>query len=667
MKIMQKRGLSLLLALVLVVSLFSGLTLPASAATYTYNWGYRGVTATELSSAAQAFYANNGTSYEALSAYSGSSSTSSVPSSDLYYQLKTLMVNNHSTITTYNGTKELYQYTDCQGGGGYISSFYSGKSIGPTWDGTWNREHTWPDSKGLEGSDEDDIMMLRPTATTENGARGNKAYGESSDCYDPNSESGGTYNLHGDVARIFLYVYVRWGNVNGNGTYDTWGSNGVMESKEILLKWMEEDPVDTWELGRNDAVQSITGTRNVFVDYPELAFLLFGEEIPTDMITPSGEAYNSGSSYTITAVSNDTAMGTVSVSGKNINASPADGHMAAGYTVLSGTAEVTQNGNVFAVAASTDCTIQINFKPKEQVAVTYLSNGTLLNTETVYDGDAFTLPDYTGTAPDGYTFIGWLDEQVDHTTTYPAVYKAGSSYTANGETTLYAVFSYISESTGDGTGTWTLVKETSELNAGDQIVFAANGYGAVAGTISSSVLSKIEATFSDDLSTIPELPDDALILTLGGSEGAWTLCNSDGALLGATAVKKLAWDKTTTTWSISISEGAATIQNGTASYGAIQYNIASPRFTTYTSSQSKPQIYKLDSAVTCYTTASCPHEDTYEEVAQAATCTSDGYTAGIYCYDCCTYISGHEVIPAPGHSYDAVVTPPTVTDDGYTT
>jgi hypothetical protein len=65
-----------------------------------------------------------------------------------------------------------------------------------------------------------------------------------------------------------------------------------MESVEVLLAWMEADPVDTWELGRNDSVQSITGTRNVFVDYPELAFLLFGEEIPADMQTPSGGAGN---------------------------------------------------------------------------------------------------------------------------------------------------------------------------------------------------------------------------------------------------------------------------------------------------------------------------------------------------------------------------------------
>ena len=69
-----------------------------------------------------------------------------------------------------------------------------------------------------------------------------------------------------------------------------------MESPEVLLEWMEEDPVDTWELGRNDSVQAITGTRNVFIDYPELAFILFGEDIPSDMETPSGIAKNQSSS-----------------------------------------------------------------------------------------------------------------------------------------------------------------------------------------------------------------------------------------------------------------------------------------------------------------------------------------------------------------------------------
>ena len=293
MKYQFKRGLSLMLVLMMVVSLLSGLTIHADAADITVvaNWGVRGETATFLSEAAEEFYVESGVTYETMSALSGSSTLSSVPGSALYKHLQSLMTERHTHETTYAETRDLYQYTDCQNGGGRISSFYSGKEIGPSWDGgsTWNREHTWPNSKGLAGNDENDIMMLRPTAKSENGSRSNMAYGKSAGYYYPNKESNDQFDVRGDVARIFLYVYVRWGNVNGNGKYTAWGNTGVMESKEVLLEWMEADPVDTWELGRNDSVESITGTRNVFVDYPELGFLLFGEEIPEDMPTPSKE------------------------------------------------------------------------------------------------------------------------------------------------------------------------------------------------------------------------------------------------------------------------------------------------------------------------------------------------------------------------------------------
>ena len=48
--------------------------------------------------------------------------------------------------------------------------------------------------------------------------------------------------------------------------------------------------------------------------------------------------------------------------------------------------------------------------------------------------------------------------------------------------------------------------------------------------------------------------------------------------------------------------------------------------------------------------ALCPtdHADTTDDPGQPATCTEDGYTAGVYCNDCEQWIEGHEVFPA-GH------------------
>ena len=299
MKRLMKRSFALTIALVMIMSLFTVFSINIGAASssgtvnykydgkYLYNWGEREEVATFLSPNAIAFYEKYSITYEEMASYTGGTSKNNVPSSQMYKELAKIMANAHSHITSYNETRDLYKYTDCENNGGAISSFYAGIAVGPAWDSgkTWNREHTWPNSKG-NGSSENDIMMLRPASASVNSSRGNKAYGESSSYYNPNKESNGEHDLRGDVARIFLYVYVRWGDDNRS---NAWGESGVMESPEVMLKWMEEDPVDTWELGRNDSVQAITGTRNVFVDYPELAFLMFGEDIPEDYTSPSGK------------------------------------------------------------------------------------------------------------------------------------------------------------------------------------------------------------------------------------------------------------------------------------------------------------------------------------------------------------------------------------------
>lgn len=296
MKITMKKSFAVIMALVMCVSMLFGLSFTTHAATYIYNWGTRGTAATELSEYAEAFYTKNGVALSGLLALDGSATESDIPSSELYSALHNLMESNHDNVTSYDDTKDLFMYTDCENSGSpsTISSFYSGEAIGPDWDSgsTWNREHVWPNSKGdLAGDGENDIMMLRPASVSENSSRGNKAYGESDGYFNPNAQSGGTYDLRGDVARIILYQYVRWECTNTGSDYNSssiFGTNGVIESQEMLIDWIKADPVDTWELGRNDAVEAITGTRNVFVDYPELAFGLFDEAVPTDYTSPSG-------------------------------------------------------------------------------------------------------------------------------------------------------------------------------------------------------------------------------------------------------------------------------------------------------------------------------------------------------------------------------------------
>lgn len=254
---------------------------------YIANWGARDEECVFLSTYAQDFYKGDN-AFDVISQYEGGSTQSNAASSQLYDALRDVMADAHTFYTYYDGSKNVrgfYKYTDCvMSDTSKVALFYRGGLETSAWNSgdIWNQEHTWPQSKLSSSEQKGDIMHLRPTNPSENSRRGNTPYGEAGSYYDPDKNG---QSIHGDCARMMLYMYVRW-----ERTGTMWGGGGVMQNLDILLKWMEEDPVDTWEMGRNDAVQSITGTRNVFVDYPEYAWLLFGRDVPADMVTPSGIA-----------------------------------------------------------------------------------------------------------------------------------------------------------------------------------------------------------------------------------------------------------------------------------------------------------------------------------------------------------------------------------------
>ena len=662
MKLLSKRSLAWLTSLLMLVSLFTAVAvLPAEAATvdyvysgsYVYNWGQREEVATFLSPKAEAWYEKNNVTYEELAALSGSATQSSVPSSALYQELKSLMSSNQKHVTSYSETKNLFQYTDCENSGGKISSFYSGKAIGPTWDGGWNREHTWPNSKG-DGDAENDIMMLRPTSTSENSSRGNKAYGETSGSsyYNPNSESGGQHDLRGDVARIMLYVYCRWGN-----TSMMWGASGVMESRAVLLKWVEEDPVDTWELGRNDAVECITGTRNVFVDYPELIFILFGEDVPTDYQSPSGKA--SEGAYAITASVNDAAYGSVTVSGKKITASPNTGYAVSGYTILSGEATVVRSGNVFTVTATTDVSIRIDFAPRAQVQVGFAQDGQVVDTVTVYSGDAVTLPDHSGAVAEGLSFVGWVETALADTTAIPTFYAVGSSYTVGKDTVLHAMYSRTEL---DG-GSLSNVFEpySGVLTEGDYIlVFDGKALTGVVTDKTRLQITEVSLTNGNVIA-----PADDVVWHIAPNGGNWTLKNlatdtyaagtgyksSNQATLIATLTDYAQWTvevKSTGYEFTNVGNDAAGVNP------LLRYNPSVDAFACYaknTNVGGPNKLYKRAGGTTYYFTQvsePCAHE--YAPSVTEPTCGEDGLTT----YTCS--LCGHsytEIIPATGeHVYD---------------
>ena len=123
----------------------------------------------------------------------------------------------------------------------------------------------------------------------------------------------------------------------------------------------------------------------------------------------------SGTSYTITAVSNNTDWGTVALSETTITATPASGYQVSTstpYEVTVGTAEVAQTGNAFVVTPSSNCTVQINFEAISlyTVTITPPDNGSLTvkvgNTDVISGNQypAGTVLNITATPNDGYNF-----------------------------------------------------------------------------------------------------------------------------------------------------------------------------------------------------------------------------------------------------------------------
>lgn len=261
-----------------------------------YNSGQRDVIATTLSGTSADAYYSGSNEYDVLSTKSAN---------EIKNTLASLMKSTHSYTSSYNDCHYKADRTDCENEDGRVSLIYTSYSATMSqWNG-WNREHVWPQSKGGNNTSGGgaDLHHIRPSDAVVNSTRGNKSYGYAnggSAVYGKNPATGvlggysGTYyepldNVKGDVARIVLYVWVRWGT--------SWGADSVTEvfqSVDVLLEWCALDPVDTWELGRNEVVQDIQGNRNVFIDYPEYAWLIFGEEVPSDMTTPSGEASGGG-------------------------------------------------------------------------------------------------------------------------------------------------------------------------------------------------------------------------------------------------------------------------------------------------------------------------------------------------------------------------------------
>ncbi len=192
--------------------------------------------------------------------------------------------------------------------------------------GLWNREHTYPRSRGgFNSIDLDDIADgidvfvetnadslrhansdahgLRATDGPENSSRGNQDYGEYI------GPAGNAGSWQGDVARAVMFLAVRYNDlalVSGDPDNSTVGELGDLD---ILLQWHENDPPDDFEMNRNNIVYTWQFNRNPFIDQPDLAAYIWGENVGEPYSNPlSLEDFNSQSTtfYPNPAINNIT-------------------------------------------------------------------------------------------------------------------------------------------------------------------------------------------------------------------------------------------------------------------------------------------------------------------------------------------------------------------------
>lgn len=175
---------------------------------------------------------------------------------------------------------------------------------------SWNREHVFPQSIGgfkggtsssSNGKDtyysttaddtrhaHGDAHHLRASHNRENSARSNLSF---SNVNGPRTKNSSYYeppkSAKGDVARSLFYMAIRYNALSlKNGV----GGNQQMGDLATLLKWHEEDPVDDYEMHRNNVIFEWQNNRNPFIDHPDLANYIWGDAT-NDPYNPENSAY----------------------------------------------------------------------------------------------------------------------------------------------------------------------------------------------------------------------------------------------------------------------------------------------------------------------------------------------------------------------------------------
>lgn len=171
----------------------------------------------------------------------------------------------------------------------------------------WSREHVWSKSHGDFGTTMGpgtDLHNLKPEDVSVNSAKNNRDFDNGGTLYiDGDGATGchtSTYSweprpeVKGDIARIIFYMATRYEGDAGEPDLEivdyvnTAPSNQPLYGKlSTLLAWHLADPVDSFEMNRNNVIFSYQNNRNPFIDHPEFVDYIWGGGSPITTVSQS--------------------------------------------------------------------------------------------------------------------------------------------------------------------------------------------------------------------------------------------------------------------------------------------------------------------------------------------------------------------------------------------
>ena len=191
-----------------------------------------------------------------------------------------------------------------------------GEASAPKTATTWNREHLWPRSRGVNpstandgGPDDSDLFHVVPADSNVNSARSNLYYDmsrvedgnyrdpahvEAPLCTRDSNSWQPPPTKRGDIARALFYMATRYDGTEPSTSdlelVTASPTDAQMANLATLLAWHLADPPDAAERARNDLIFSTyQHNRNPFIDRPEWVEAIWGSVTgaPSAQITAS--------------------------------------------------------------------------------------------------------------------------------------------------------------------------------------------------------------------------------------------------------------------------------------------------------------------------------------------------------------------------------------------